>query len=81
MVADVIVYGSLATMVVILVSILGTIGRVERYGFVVGLLLFMVAHVLPFDSATVGGGLAAVGLLVAAGSSLGMLREPAAGGH
>lgn len=81
MVADVFLYGSLAAMVMVLLSILGTIGRPERYGFVIGLLLFMVPHVVPFDSATVGGGLAAVGLLVAAGSSLGMLREPAAGGH
>ncbi len=79
MVTGALILGSLVAMVVILVSILGTIGRVERYGFVLGLLLFMVPHVIPFDSTAIGGGIAAIGLVVAGGSSLGMLRKPAAG--
>lgn len=76
MVADALILGSLALMVVILVSLLGAVTRRERYLFVAGIALFILAHVAPVEPAAVGMALAAIGILIAAGSTIPLLRQP-----
>ncbi len=77
MVADAVILGSLGLMVVILASVLGAVTRRERFPFVAGIALFILAHVVAVEPAAVGMALAALGILLAAGSTIPLLRQPA----
>lgn len=67
---------SLVLIVVILVSILGTVERRERFWFVGGIALFIVAHTAITSPANVAAGLAVIGILVAVASLIPLLRQP-----
>ena len=66
---------SLALVVVILVSILGAIEGRERFAFVGGIALFIVAHTAVTSPASLATGLAVLGILLAVGSTVPLLRQ------
>lgn len=67
--------GALVLVVVILASILGAVDRRERFLFVGGIALFIVAHTAITSPAPVASLLAVVGLVVAVASTLPMLTQ------
>jgi uncharacterized membrane protein YhhN len=70
------VFGAaLALMVVILASILGAIDRPERYLFVAGIALFILAHTAITGPASAGMVLATLGILLAVASTVPLLRQ------
>lgn len=70
---DLVVGLGFAGMVVLAVSVLGTVSRRERLGFVAGVLLVMLG--LSFLSGTAAGLVAVVGLAVVLASTAPMLLE------
>lgn len=75
MTSQLLVGASLALVVVILVSILGAIEGRERFSFVGGIALFIVAHTAITSPATVATVLAVVGILLAVASTVPLLRQ------
>lgn len=75
MIHDLAVYGSLAMMIVLLASILGTLHRPERYVFVGGLGLFILAHTIGAGEGVIGVLLAVAGIAIAAGATVPLLRQ------
>lgn len=67
---------SLLLVVVILASILGAIHRRERFLFVGGIALFILAHTAITSPPRVAGLLAVIGMLVAVASTIPLLRQP-----
>lgn len=68
--------GSLAVVIVILASILGAVEGRERFGFVGGIALVIVAHAAIPSHGSVAAGLAVIGILVATASTIPLLRQP-----
>lgn len=66
---------SLLLVVVILASIVGAIERRERFGFVGGIALFILAHTAITSPPTVATLLAIVGILVAVASTIPLLQQ------
>lgn len=66
---------SLALVVIVLLSILGAVEHRERYGFVGGILLFILAHAAVTSPESVATGLAVLGILVATASTMPLLRQ------
>lgn len=75
MTSGLVVGGTLALVVVILVSILGAIDRRERTWFVAGIAVFILAHVGFTGGTALGAVLAVVGLVVASASTVPLLRH------
>lgn len=75
MTSQLVVGGSLALVVVILASILGAVERRERFVYVGGIALFILAHTVVSPQVGVATTLAVVGILLAAASTIPMLRE------
>lgn len=74
--ASQLVYGaSLALLVVILASVLGAVERRERFWFVGGIALFILAHAAFSSAATLATILAVIGILLATASTLPLLRQ------
>ena len=71
--ADLAVFVSWVGMLVLAVSVIGTVERRERLLFVAGVLLVILA--LTFLSAAAAGALAVVGLAAVVASTVPMLRE------
>ena len=69
--------GALALIVVVLASILGAIDRRERYLFVAGMALFILAHTAVTASESVGTALATLGVALAVASTVPLLRASA----
>lgn len=72
---DILTALSFVLMVVILVSILGAIDRDERYLFVGGIGLFMIAHAFITSPESLGAALAFIGIALAAACSIPLLRQ------
>jgi hypothetical protein len=74
MASQLVVAASLALVVVILASILGAVDRRERYWFVGGVALFIVAHAVgsPGGASAV---LAVVGVVAVVAATVPLLRE------
>lgn len=66
---------SLALIVVILASILGAIEGRERFSFVGGIALFILAHTAVTSSANLATILAVIGILLAVVSTIPLLRQ------
>lgn len=75
MIGDLVIGGSLVLVVVILFSILGTIDRRERYAFVAGIALFIIAHAFVTTPEALGVALAVIGIGLAGASAIPMLRQ------
>lgn len=75
MTSQLVIGGSLALVIVILASILGAIERRERFVFVAGIALFIVAHTLVTSPENVAAGLATLGILLAVASTVPLLRQ------
>lgn len=77
MTSQVVVLASLALVLVILVSILGAIERRERFWFVGGIALFILAHTAVTSPRSVGALLAVIGIVLATASTIPLLRQSA----
>lgn len=77
MVAQAVILGAFAALMVVLASILGAVHRRERVAFVLGVAAFVAVHALPGVPETAGMALAVAGLVVAIAATVPMLRQPA----
>lgn len=68
---------ALALIVVVLASILGAIDRRERYLFVAGMALFILAHTAITAPESAGTALATLGVALAVASTVPLLRASA----
>lgn len=75
MTSQLLLIASLVLVVVILASILGAIEYRERFVFVAGIALFILAHTALPSLDTIGVLLSVVGILLAAGSTVPLLRQ------
>lgn len=77
MTSQIMVWVGLVIVGVILLSILGAVHRREKFAFVAGILLVMIGQTVGTGSGTVGGALGLVGILIALGSTVPLLRQSA----
>lgn len=75
MASALLVWGSLAVLLVVLGSILGAVDGPERVVFVVGIGLFVLAHVAAPAAEALGAAVAAIGLLAALAATVPLLRQ------
>lgn len=75
MTSQLVLGASLGLVVVILASILGTIDGRERFAFVAGIALFIVAHAAIPAPSSAALALAVLGILLAASSTIPLLRQ------
>ncbi len=76
MASPVLVWGSLAVVLVVLLSILGAVEERARLAFVGGIGLFVVVHVAAPGADAIGGLLALIGIVVAFVATVPLLRQP-----
>lgn len=75
MASDLLVGASLVLVLVILASVLGAVKRRERFGFVAGIALFVLAHLVGAPE-SVGLVLAVAGIALVLASTVPLLRQP-----
>lgn len=75
MASQLLVVAALLLILVILASVLGAVERRERFVFVPGVALFVVAHAAGQSPETLGVLLALVGLVAVVASTVPLLRE------
>lgn len=75
MAAPVVLLGSFAVVVVVLLSILGAVERRGRFAFVLGIIAFIAVHSASGTPATAGTILAVLGLAAAVAATVPLLQE------
>lgn len=75
MASDLLLGASLALVLIILASILGAVKRRERFAFVAGVALFVLAHAVA-PPETIGLLVAVAGIVLVLASTVPLLRQP-----
>lgn len=77
MTSGAVIWGGLILVGVILLSILGTVHRREKFAFVGGIVLLIAGQTLGVGSAAIGGVIGFVGIVLVVGSTVPLLRQSA----
>ena len=72
-----VIWAGLILVGVILLSILGTVHRREKFAFVGGVVLLIVGQIVGVGSATIGGVVGLVGIVFVVGSTVPLLQQSA----